>query len=94
MLSLDVRLISIRLRAAPFNITIIQIMHQHLDIKTVKSTNSGNYRPNIKEGHSGCTEGLACLSWEECTDRLGRPYSNVKTNERGLSLLEFALFTI
>ena len=34
------RLISIRLRAAPFNITIIQVMHQHLVMMTVRSTTS------------------------------------------------------
>ena len=34
------RLISIRLRAAPFNITIIQVMHHHLVMMTVRSTTS------------------------------------------------------
>ena len=41
-----------------------RFMHQHLDMMTVKSNSSprtpGNYRPNTKEGHSGCTRGLEC----------------------------------
>ena len=32
----------------------------------------GNHRQNTKEGHSGCTRGLECQSWEGCTGRLGR----------------------
>ena len=54
------RLISIRLRAAPFNITIIQVYAPTSGHDDSEVATPGIHRPNTKEGHSGCTRGLKC----------------------------------
>ena len=58
------RLISIRVRAAPFNITIIQVYvptsgHDDSEVDHFYQQLQDD-RPNTKEGHSGCTRGLEC----------------------------------
>ena len=58
------RLISICLRAAPFNITIIQLYaptsgHDNSEVNNFSAT-PGKRRPNTKEEYSGCSRGLEC----------------------------------
>ena len=68
--------ISIRLRAAPFNITIIQ----------VSAPTSSHDGSEVDHFYQQLKDAKADLG-EVCG-----PYCNVETNERGLRLLEFATF--
>ena len=94
------RLISIRLRAAPFNITIIQVyapischddsavdhFYQQLQ-ETIDQTPKKDIL--VVQGDLNAKVGKdAQADWGEVCG----PYCNVETNERGLRLLEFATF--
>ena len=94
------RLISIRLRAAPFNITIIQVyaptsghddsevdhFYQQLQ-ETIDKTPKKDIL--VVQGDWNAKVGKdAQADWGEVCG----PYCNVETNERGLRLLEFATF--
>ena len=94
------RLISIRLRAAPFNITIIQVyaptsghddsevdhFYQQLQ-ETIDKTQKKDIL--VVQGDWNAQNGKdAQADWGEVCG----PYCNVETNERGLRLLEFATF--
>ena len=94
------RLISIRLRAAPFNITIIQVyaptsghddsevdhFYQQLQ-ETIDQTPKKDIL--VVQGDWSAKVGKdAQADWGEVCG----PYCNVDTNERGLRLLEFATF--
>ena len=94
------RLISIRLRAAPFNITIIQVyaptsghddsevdhFYQQLQ-ETIDKTPKEDIL--VVQGDWNAKVGKdAQADWREVCG----PYCNVETNERGLRLLEFATF--
>ena len=94
------RLISIRLRAAPFNITIIQVyaptsghddsevdhFYQQLQ-ETIDKTPKKDIL--VVQGDWNPKVGKdAQADWGEVCG----PYCNVETNERGLRLLEFATF--
>ena len=94
------RLISIRLRAAPFNITIIQVyaptsghddsevdhVYQQLQ-ETIDKTRKTDIL--VVQGDWNAKVGKdAQADWGEVCG----PYCNVETNERGLRLLEFATF--
>ena len=94
------RLISIRLRAAPFNITIIQVYaptsghddsevdHFYMQLQeTIDQTPKNDIL--VVQGDWNAKVGKdAQADWGEVC----RPYCNVETNERGLRLLEFATF--
>ena len=50
---------------------------------------------NTKAGYSGCTKWLERKCWRRCTRKLGRscePSCNPETNDRGLKLLDFAIY--
>ena len=94
------RLISIRLRAAPFNITIIQVyapisghddsevnhFYQQLQ-ETIDQTTKKDIL--VVQGDWNAKVGKdAQADWREVCGR----YCNIETNERGLGLLEFATF--
>ena len=94
------RLISIRLRAAPFNITIIQVyapasghddsevdhFYQQL-LETIVKTPKKDIL--VVQGDWNAKVGKdAQADWGEVCG----PYCNVETNKRGLRLLEFATF--
>ena len=94
------RLISIRLRAAPFNITIIQVcaptsghddsegdhFYQELQ-ETIDQTPKKDIL--VVQGDWNAKVGKdAQADW----GKVCGPYCNVETNERGLKLLEFATF--
>ena len=94
------RLISFRLKAAPFNITIIQVyaptsghddsevdhFYQQLQ-ETIDQTPKKNIL--VVQGDWKAKNGIdAQADWGEVCG----PYCNVETNERGLRLLEFATF--
>ena len=94
------RLISIRLRAAPFNITIIQVYaptsgHDDSEVnhfyqklqETIDQTPKKDIL--VVQGDWNAKVGKdAQADWGEVCG----PYCNVETNERGLRLLEFATF--
>ena len=94
------RLISIRLRAAPFNITIIQVYAPtsgHVDSEVdhfyqqLQETIDKTPKKDILvvQGDWNAKVGKdAQADWGEVCG----PYCNVETNERGLRLLEFATF--
>ena len=89
------RLISIRLRATPINISTIQVyapisghdnseidfFYQHFQ-ETIDQTPKKDIL--VVQG--------VCLSWEGYTGRLGRGLWTLLQNERGLRLLDFATF--
>ena len=94
------RLISIRLRAAPFYITTIQVyapisvnddsevdhFYQQLQ-ETINQTPKKDFL--VVQGDRNAKVGKdAQADWGEVCG----PYCNVETNERGLRLLEFATF--
>ena len=94
------RLISIRQRAAPFNIIIIQVyaptsghgdsevdhFYQQLQ-ETIDQTTKKDIL--VVQGHWNAKVGKdAQADWGEVCG----PYCNVETNEKGLRLLEFATF--
>ena len=94
------RLISIRLRAAPFNITIIQVYaptsgHDDSEVdhfyqklqETIDQTPKKDILV-VQEDWNAKVGKDAQADWGEVCG----PYCNVKTNERGLRLLEFATF--
>ena len=94
------RLISIRLRAAPFNITIIQVYAStsgHDDSEadqfyqqpqeTIDQTPKKDILV-VQGGWNAKVGKDAQADWGEVCG----PYCNVETNERGLRLLEFATF--
>ena len=77
------RLITIRLKANPFNMTVIRVYAPTSDYETPKKENLivlGDW--NAKVGKDAQT------NWQ---DTCG-PFCNVKTNERGHRLLEFAMY--
>ena len=91
------RLISIRLRAAPFNITIIQVYAptsghddsgvDHFYQETIDQTPKKDIL--VVQGDWNAKVGKdAQADWGEVCG----PYCNVETNERGLILFEFATF--
>ena len=94
------RLISIRLRAVPFNITIIQVYaptsgHDNSEVdhfyqqlqETIDKTPKKDIL--VVQGDWNAKVGKdAQADWGEVCG----PYCNVETNERGLRLLEFATF--
>ena len=94
------RLISIRLRAAHFNITIIQVYaptsgHDDSEVdhfyrqlqETIDQTSKKDIL--VVQGDWNAKVGKdAQADWGEVCG----PYCNVETNERGLRLLEFATF--
>ena len=94
------RLISIRLRAAPFNITIIQVYaptsgHDDSEVdhfyqklqETIDQTPKKDILV-VQEDWNAKVGKDAQADWGEVCG----PYCNVETNERGLRLLEFATF--
>ena len=94
------RLISIRLRAAPFNITIIQVYtpksgHDDSEVdhfyQQLQETTDKTPKKDILvvQGDWNTKVGKdAQADWGEVCG----PYCNVEKNERGLRLLEFATF--
>ena len=94
------RLISIRLRAVPFNITIIQVnaptsghddskvdhFYQQLQ-ETIDQTPKKDILV-VQEDRTAKVGKDAQADWGEVNGR----YCNVETNERGFRLLEFATF--
>ena len=74
------RLISIRLRAAPFNITIIQVY----------APTSGHDDSEVDHFYQQLKETIDQTPKKDIL--VCAPYCNVETNERGLRLLEFATF--
>ena len=89
------RLISIRLRAAPFNITIIQVYaptsdHDDSEVdhfyQQLQETIDQTPKKDILFVQGDWKDAQA--DWGEVCG----PYCNLETNERGLRLLEFATF--
>ena len=93
-------LISIRLRAVPFNITIVhvyaptsdygdnEIEHFYDQLHNVNNQTTKKETFVVK-GHWNAKEGKdACESWQGICE----PFCNDDTNKRGLRLLEFATF--
>ena len=94
------RLISIRLRAAPFNITIIQVYAPtsgHDDrganhfYQQLQETIDQTPKKDILVVQGDWNAKVEKDAQADCGEVCG-PYCNVKTNERGLRLLEFATF--
>ena len=94
------RLISIRLRAAPFNITIIQVYaptsgHDYSEVnhfyqqlqETIDQTQKKDNLVVQGDWNAKVGKDAQAYRGEVCG-----PYCNVETNERGLRLLEFATF--
>ena len=94
------RLISIRLSAAPFNITIIQVYaptsgHDDIEVdhfyqklqETIDKTPKKDILV-VQGDWNAKVRKVAQADWGEVCG----PYCNVETNERGLRLLEFATF--
>ena len=94
------RLISIRLRAAPFNITIIQVYaptsdHDDSEVdhfyKQPQETIDQTPKKDIlvvQGDWNAKVQKDAQADWGEVCG----PYCNIETNERGLRLLQFATF--
>ena len=97
--SVSSRLITIRLRAAPFNITIAQVYAQTSDYDDNEIEGFYDQLQNaiyqtlkdilIVQGDWNAKVGRdACGNWQGICG----PFSNNDTNEKGLRLLEFAIF--
>ena len=94
------RLISIRLRSAPFNITIIQV---HAPTSGHDDSEVDHFYQKLQETIDQTPKkDILVVQWD-CNAKVGKdaqadwgkvfgPYCNVETNERGLRLLEFATF--
>ena len=92
------RLITIRLRAVPFNITVqAYAQTSDYDVNEIEKNlwpTTECHWSDIKEGHS-CTRRLECKSGQGYLWKVQgncKPFCNDNTNERGHRLLEFATF--
>ena len=94
------RLISICLRAAPFNITIIQVYaptsgHDDSEVEHFYQKLQDTIDQTPKKDILVVQGDWNAKVWKDAQADWGEvrgPYCNVETNERGLRLLEFAIF--
>ena len=94
---LSCRLIPMPLRAAPFNVTIIQVYAPTLDMMTMRLTTSiGNSRKSLTKHLRRAFwlyKGSGMLKLEDMHRRTRGTYVDSTENiERGLRLLDFATF--